>query len=139
MAVIEEAKEGEAAGWLSVGDADWRRPLPVQRHVYSKHCLSEEFLVNKKGVRSYTTTLFSHWWGTPVREFPKAEVASYEAKSNGFRSRPVSILISHEYRLIESTIRTDLRLKLPQHVTSGDFSALLSLSVKWRKHFPTGW
>jgi hypothetical protein len=54
-------KEAEVAGWLSVGDAVRRRPLLVQ--------------------------WLSHWWGgggAPVKEFPKAEVASYEAKPNGF-------------------------------------------------------
>lgn len=104
-------------------------------HVGQTHCLSEEFLVGQKGVRSYTTTSLSHWWGTPLREFPEAEVASYEANPRRFRSRPVSALLSHEYRIIKSAIRTDLRVKC-QQVTSGDFSDSFSLSVKWRKHFP---
>lgn len=53
-------KEAETAGWLSVGDSVRRRPLLVQ--------------------------WLSHWWwwGTPIKEFLKAEVASYEAKPNGF-------------------------------------------------------
>lgn len=54
------------------------------------------------------------------------------------RSRPVSVLISHEYRVIRSSLRTDLRFKFLQHVTSGDFPASFSLSIKWRKYFPTG-
>jgi hypothetical protein len=50
----------------------------------------------------------------------------------------VSVLISHECRIVKSALRTDLRFKFQQQWTSGDFSASLSLSVKWRKYFPTG-